>query len=95
MPLPFVVTAAGYVEKYGPDERYNYLKWLDKVPCPALVTFGEIEAKANPAFRDAADAIRKASPGVAVATIAGADHFYTGVRGALIDEIVPNLQVWD
>jgi len=23
LPLPFAITAAGYAEKYGPDERYN------------------------------------------------------------------------
>ena len=26
LPLTYVITAAGYVEKYGPDERYNYLR---------------------------------------------------------------------
>ena len=95
VPLPFVVTAAGYVEKYGPDERYNYLRWIDRVRRPALVTFGEIEAKNNMAFRDAAAAIAKAAPGIAVETIAGADHFYSGVREALIEEIVPNLAMLD
>ena len=88
LPLPFVVTAAGYVEKYGPDERYNYLKWIDKVACPMLVTFGEIETRDNMAFRDAPDAIAGVAPGVAVALIAGADQFYTGVREALIDRVI-------
>ena len=38
LPLPFVVTAAGYVEKYGPEERYNFLRFIAGVRCPALVT---------------------------------------------------------
>ncbi len=84
LPLPFVVTAAGYAEKYGPDERYDYLRFLDRVACPTLVTFGEIEAANNMPFRGAAEAIANVAPGVRVQTIAGADHFYTGVRGALI-----------
>src|SRR5213079_1706405 len=53
LPLPFVVTAAGYVEKYGPDERYNYLRFIHGVSCPVLLTLGEIEAGNNMAFRGA------------------------------------------
>ncbi len=56
LPLPFVVTAAGYVEKYGPEERYNYLRFAGSVRCPALVTLGAIEAEQNMAFRGAAGA---------------------------------------
>jgi pimeloyl-ACP methyl ester carboxylesterase len=84
LPLPFVVTAAGYVEKYGPDERYNYLRFIARVGCPALVTLGEKEAADNMAFRGAAEAIAGAAPAVRVQTIAGADHFYTGAREALV-----------
>ena len=40
LPLPFVVTAAGYVEKYGPDERYNYLSVVGSLRSPILVTLG-------------------------------------------------------
>jgi pimeloyl-ACP methyl ester carboxylesterase len=83
LPLPFVVTAAGYVEKYGPDERYNYLRFIDRVGCPALLTLGEVEAAQNMAFRGAAAAVVQAAPGVLVETVAGADHFYTGVRDRL------------
>jgi alpha-beta hydrolase superfamily lysophospholipase len=42
LPLPFVITAAGYAEKYGPDERYNYLKFAASVRCPTLFTFGSV-----------------------------------------------------
>jgi alpha-beta hydrolase superfamily lysophospholipase len=84
LPLPFVVTAAGYVEKYGPDERYNYLKFLDRTPCPTLLTLGEVESASNMPFRGAAEAARATAPGVKVEMIAGADHFYTGVREPLV-----------
>jgi hypothetical protein len=93
--LPFVVTAAGYVEKYGPDERYNYLKWIDKVPGPALVTFGESETRDNMAFRDAPAAVERIVPRVGVVTFAGADHFYTGQRGPLVDRVVRYLGLAD
>jgi pimeloyl-ACP methyl ester carboxylesterase len=84
VPLPFVITAAGYVEKYGPDERYNYLTFLDRLTCPTLVTLGEIETTAHMAFREVVPAIHQAAPRVQVETIGGADHFYTGVRDRLI-----------
>jgi pimeloyl-ACP methyl ester carboxylesterase len=87
LPLPFVITAAGYVEKYGPDERYDYLRLLAGFPCPVLVTLGEREVENNMAFRGAPEALtalrdRRGRPDVAV--VAGADHFYTGVREELL-----------
>ena len=90
LPLPFVVTAAGHAEKYGPEERYNYLRLLGSVRCPVLVTLGEVEMANNMAFRGAADAVAQIArrhPQVAVSTIAGADHFYTGVRAELSGQI--------
>ena len=93
LPLPFVITAAGYAEKYGPDERYNYLNFVAGVPCPTLVTLGGVEAENNMAFRGAAEALeglRPRCPGLSVETVPGADHFYTGVRG----ELAARLESW-
>jgi pimeloyl-ACP methyl ester carboxylesterase len=87
-PLPLVTTAAGYVEKYGPDERYNYLKFIGKVRCPVLVTFGEKEVQNHAAFRGGPEAISATVPGIAVVTIPAADHFYTGARSSLISAVV-------
>jgi dienelactone hydrolase len=90
LPLPYVITAAGYVEKYGPDERYNYLRHVGGLSCPALVTLGEIEAANNMAFAGAAGELTRLStryPQLRVEVIAGADHFYTGVRDVLIGRI--------
>jgi pimeloyl-ACP methyl ester carboxylesterase len=89
-PLPFVITAAGYVEKYGRDERYNYVRFLDRVCCPTLVTLGEVEMANNVAFREGVSAIGEVAPHVKVETIAGADHFYTGVR----DELCRCIEGW-
>ena len=57
LPLPYVITAAGYVEKYGPDERYNYLRFLARVPCPTLITLGSLEVTNNMAFRGVPEAL--------------------------------------
>jgi len=87
LPLLFVIAAAGYVEKYGPDERYNYLRFLAGVPCPALITLGGIEVEGNMAFRGVPEelaALGDSQCRLSVRTIAGADHFYSGVRPDLI-----------
>ena len=49
-PLPYLVTANGYLDKYGPGERYNVLKHLDQIACPMLLIFGEEEVASNVAF---------------------------------------------
>lgn len=85
-PLPFIITAAGYVEKYGPDERYQFLKLLRGIKLPILFTFGSIELENNVAFAQSPEAIAALGlPGIQVSTIAGADHFYTGVHALLIE----------
>jgi pimeloyl-ACP methyl ester carboxylesterase len=94
LPLPFVITAAGYCEKYGPEERYNYLQFLPGVACPVLVTFGSIEVQNNMAFRGAPEAlqeVRRQQP-LAVETISGGDHFYGAVRQELSDRVQRWLQ---
>lgn len=86
-PLPFVITAAGYVEKYGPDERTNYLRFIRSVHGPVLMTLGGLEVENNVAFQGAAAElakVREKLPRLSVATVPGADHFYTGTRAELV-----------
>jgi alpha-beta hydrolase superfamily lysophospholipase len=93
LPLPFVITAAGYVEKYGPDERYNYLKFLPAVPCPTLALFGGFEITNNMAFQQAPEEVIRVAakkPHIAVDVVPGADHFYTGVR----DQAWQRIDAW-
>lgn len=87
LPLPFVVAAGGYLEKYGPEERYNYLRFLPSVSCPTLITLGSVEVENNMAFRAVPEAlaelgVRKGM--LSIETIAGADHFYSSTRPALV-----------
>jgi dienelactone hydrolase len=87
LPLPYVITAAGYLEKYGPDERYNYLTFLAAVRCPVLVTLGSIEVENNMAFRGVPEelaALAERQPQLRVEVIPGADHFYTAARDDLV-----------
>lgn len=88
LPLPMVITAGGYVEKYGPDERYNFLPLLNGVRCPTFITFGAIECANNMAFREAPETVAALNrTNVSFTTIADADHFYANARPGLISEI--------
>lgn len=85
-PLPYLITAAGYVDKYGPAERYDFLNHIARAACPSLFVFGELELEQNAAFFGLAEAVEQAPAGThprEVATISRANHFYVGVGEAL------------
>lgn len=90
-PLPYAVTAAGYVDKYGPQERYNILTHLPGVQQRILVTFGSAEVQGNLAFQGMPDEIERLAAEhdlpCQVEVIAGADHFYSGARDQLVHRI--------
>jgi dienelactone hydrolase len=91
LPLPMLITAAGYLEKYGPDERYNFLRLLPAIRCPTLFTFGGQEVADNMAFQGLPDVIvASKKTNVNVETIAKADHFYAGVR----QELLARMESW-
>jgi len=89
-PLPNLITAAGYIDKYGPAERYNLLRFAYELPCPALFTYGSKElASGGIAFAGMPDALKSLPHAERrqVAVIEGADHIYTGVGAQLADTI--------
>ena len=82
-PLPLLITARGYLDKYGPGERYNLLTFIQQVRSPLLVTFGSLEVdQGSIAFAGLAEAIGHATaadpdwPGT-ISVIPGADHHYS------------------
>jgi GNAT superfamily N-acetyltransferase/pimeloyl-ACP methyl ester carboxylesterase len=90
LPLPMVITAGSYLEKYGPNERYNYLKFLRSVRVPTLVIFGGQEIESNMAFQggpEAVGALAAVERRIQVEIVAGADHFYTGKRPELLQAL--------
>jgi pimeloyl-ACP methyl ester carboxylesterase len=88
-PIPYYVSASGFVDRYGPEERYNVLRLLHRVQCPTLVTYGSAEMQ-DPAFRGMSEAVaERKTPAndLRVAVIAGADHVYTGLHDVLAQRI--------
>ncbi|MFO0865149.1 MAG: alpha/beta fold hydrolase [Gemmataceae bacterium] len=85
IPLPMLISAAGYVEKYGPDERYAFLRFLRLVRTPTFFLYGGNEIRSNPAFTEVPQAIAERQtkqPNLGLHIIPEADHFYTGKRPA-------------
>jgi pimeloyl-ACP methyl ester carboxylesterase len=90
-PLAYYVSAAGFVDRYGPEEKYNVLRLLDRVGCPTLVTYGSSEMQSEITFRGMSDAVERLggpSKSLQVAVIAGADHIYSGCHDALAARII-------
>ena len=93
LPLPQVITAAAYLDKYGPDERYNILRYLDRLTTPSLFVYGGLELGQNAAFGGMDEEIesrRAALPNLSSAVIAGGDHVYTGV----LDALAARIELW-
>jgi hypothetical protein len=89
-PFPLLITAAGYIDKYGPAERYNILRFAHDVPCPALFVYGSKElSHGGIAFEGLPDALEAlpGSGGRHIAVIEGADHMYTGLGEPLAETI--------
>ena len=79
-PLPYVVSAGSFVDKYGPEERYSILKHVGRIAWPMVVSYGSAELPTSAAFRDMPDLLPAAAPNgrLQMTLVAGADHFYTG-----------------
>ena len=89
-PFPLLISGNAYVDKYGPAERYNILKFADQLPCPALFTYGSKELdQGGIAFAGLPDALQalSGSDRRQIAVIDGADHMYSGVADKLASTI--------
>lgn len=90
-PIPYTITAAGYVDKYGREERYDLLKHAPHVRVPLLFTFGQRELRgaafAGMPERWEALAAQTGLP-LAVEVIADGDHVYTGCHNELAARVI-------
>ena len=82
-PIPLLVTAAVFIQKYGPEEQYDILKHIPNVQSPLLIMIGTVEAQTMMAFKGLPALVEKlagAMDHVTFASIPGADHAYTYQR---------------
>jgi pimeloyl-ACP methyl ester carboxylesterase len=89
-PFPLLITAASYIDKYGPAERYNILEFTHLLGSPTLFVYGTKElTQGGIAFAGLPEAINKLSAKALreVLTVEGADHFYSGVQEKLAETV--------
>jgi len=88
-PLPYAISAEGFLDKYGPEERYDVLKLIPRVAQPLVLTYGTEELPTSAAFRGMPDEIAKLPAGERrqMLLLAGADHFYAGMYSELWSRI--------
>lgn len=90
-PFPMLISAAGYMDKYGPGERYNVLQFVDRVACPLFFSYGGLELEQGGiAFAGMPDELRskrQLQQSLTVAEIAGADHNYTKTHAPLAEQL--------
>jgi pimeloyl-ACP methyl ester carboxylesterase len=82
-PIPLLVTAEVFIQKYGPEEKYDILQQIPHVQCPLLVMVGTAEAQTMMAFQGLPPLLEElagAMAHVTFAAIPGADHAYTHQR---------------
>ncbi|MFK7768901.1 MAG: alpha/beta hydrolase [Mariniblastus sp.] len=89
-PYPTWMTPQCYVEKYGPAETYNWMRFIKKVETPALLVFGQKELDGDPAFdgvRGELNTLRSGWNSLTIEEIEEADHFYTS-KFEMVDDVV-------
>ena len=82
-PYPMPITAACYLDKYG-GERYNLLNYAERIACPSLFVYGQLELDQSGTFAGLPECI-EALPGNEhhVLVQPNADHFYRGCEDSL------------
>ncbi len=90
-PFPMLMSALAYLDKYGPKDRYDFVRYIAAVAPRTLLMFGELElASGGPAFAGVPDVIRGLGDlpaTIEIAELAEADHFYTGVRDKAAESV--------
>jgi len=90
-PFSLILSAATFVDKYGPAEKYNLFRFVQQVPQPIDFIFGAQElVEGGAAFAEIvpeleAVAWRHGPPSVTV--VPNANHFYSGCLAQLIDVV--------
>lgn len=87
-PVTTWMSPMAYVDKYGPEEKYNWLRFIDKIEVPTRVLFGAKELQQDAAFEGLADDLSGLSNRwrhIGFDVVGQADHFYTSQFQAVDD----------
>lgn len=87
-PVPLLLTAETFMQKYGPEETYDILTYIPKLRVPTLILIGTEEAQTIMAFQGLPPHVAKLAAELdplTFASIPGADHAYTHQRREVWD----------
>jgi len=90
-PYPTWMTPKCYVDKYGPDETFNWLNFVDRIETPTLLVFGQKELDNDLAFtgiRPKLDELNRDWNPFTIEEIPDGDHFYTAKFAELDEKLV-------
>lgn len=82
-PFPTFIAAEAYLDKYGPNSRYDWTRFIQKIEVPILLTFGAREVETNVAFEGIltdVEQLQASCRRLQSRVILDADHFYVGRR---------------
>lgn len=88
-PMPHLFSARAYIDKHGPEERYDLLRYTGSLRCPLLIAAGSLET--HPRLRDFAQDMYTTvqdNPAAGLVIVEGADHGWTGMRERLADVVL-------
>jgi pimeloyl-ACP methyl ester carboxylesterase len=87
-PMPLLATAAGILDKYGPDDRYDWSRLLPQVPCPVLYILGTESPRQSIGFDGVPEVLSELSHRhvhIQFSLVEGANTNYTGQQGVPFD----------
>ncbi len=81
-PLPMLLTAEGFLAKYGPRDDYDYFKFLPNLNCPTLIVLGTESVRTSAAFAGVPEDLSQRiaelpAPPVTVELVEGANTAYS------------------
>ena len=89
-PFPMIRSAKHFVDKYGPESRYDILNFSSQVSSKTLITFGAVELQTGGvAFENLDQKLSQLDWSIVpqIETIPNADHFYSGLGAELTSVI--------
>jgi pimeloyl-ACP methyl ester carboxylesterase len=81
-PMPFLATAAGFLDKYGPADKYDLARLLPRVMCPVLYVLGTQSPDQSIGFAGLPTTLADLAsqyPHIQVSFVEGANTNYSGM----------------
>lgn len=89
-PFPTWMTAQAYLDKYGPENRFDWVAWIGRIQLPTFIVFGELELRDNPAFeglQPTLESVLATQRQIELQILEGADHYYSACVGPVCERV--------